>query len=136
MVEQMFSLMEPAFREALARALAIRFEEAEIAELLEFFETPLGEKFAREAFFVQYDPQMVAAMEQVGPALIEVLPEMMEKAEEIDAGLESVRSFSDLSEAERTRVAAALGKSIAELDALEPVIETEILEDKDSEPVI
>ncbi|MEL6529088.1 MAG: DUF2059 domain-containing protein [Pseudomonadota bacterium] len=135
MVEQMFVIMEPAFRDALARALTTRFDETEMGDLLEFFATPLGEKFAREAFFVQYDPQMIAAMEQVGPALVEVLPDMMAKAEEIEAELEDARSFSQLSEAERERVASALGKSVTELDALEPQEDTDMLDSEVDESV-
>ncbi|MEO0462375.1 MAG: DUF2059 domain-containing protein [Pseudomonadota bacterium] len=120
MVSQMFSAMEPAYREAYARSLAARFDEAEMTELLAFFDTPLGAKFAYESFAVQYDPQMLGVMEQMGPAMVEVLPGMVAKFEDFEAQFAKERRFGELSQTERERAAALLGKSVPELEALQP----------------
>ncbi|MBA4050278.1 MAG: hypothetical protein C0472_00005 [Erythrobacter sp.] len=66
--------IEPAYREGLARAFARRFDEAEIRELLTFFATPLGAKFAAQSFLVQYDPQIMGFMEAMGPAAAKLVP--------------------------------------------------------------
>ncbi len=135
MITRLLEAMEPAYREALARALTVRFDEAEMNELLAFFATPLGEKFARESFLVHHDPQMLGVMEQMGPAMVEILPAMMEEFEAIEADIENVRKFSELSEAERSEVARMLEKSISELDALEPQVDVEVLDEGDDESV-
>jgi len=135
-VSRLLEAMEPAYREALSRALTLRFDEVEMGELQTFFATPLGEKFARESFLVHHDPQMLGVMEQMGPALSEILPGMMEEFESFEADFENVRKFSDLSEAERDRVAALLEKSITELDALEPQFDIEMLEEDSDEGVV
>lgn len=121
MMGQLFAAIEPAYRDAYARALATRFDEGEMRELLAFFDTPLGGKFARESLLVQYDPQMLAVMEQMGPAMVEILPGMMEGIAALEAEIESERRFGELSAAERARAARLIGKSEAELDALQPV---------------
>ncbi|MBV7265749.1 DUF2059 domain-containing protein [Erythrobacter ani] len=125
MIGQMFSAMEPAYREALARAFATRFTDAEMTELLAFFETPVGGKFAVESFRVQYDPQMVSVMEEMGPAMVQVMPSIMEGFAAMEAEFPAARVFSDLSEAERLRLSELLGKSTAELEALAPQADTE-----------
>lgn len=124
-VAKMFDAMEPFYREAMSKSLAVRFDEAEMIEVLKFFDTPVGEKFALSSFMVHYDPQMLGVMEQMGPAMMAVLPEMMEGFAELEENYPPARSFSELSAAERGRVSDLLGKPVTELDALEPQIEVE-----------
>lgn len=121
MMGRLFDAIEPSYRDALARALATRFEEAEMRELLAFFDTPTGAKFARESLLVQYDPQMLGVMEQMGPAMVEIMPSMIESIAALEAEVESERRFGELSAAERARAARLIGKAEAELDALQPV---------------
>ena len=136
MITGMFDAMEPFYREALSKSLAVRFEDAEMAEVLEFFGTPTGEKYALSSFMVHYDPQMMGVMEQMGPAMLAAFPEMMEGFAELEENYPPARKFSELSEAERDRVARLLGKSVPELDALEPDIEVESNEDAVEDDVI
>ncbi|MEL7199908.1 MAG: DUF2059 domain-containing protein [Pseudomonadota bacterium] len=131
MMGELFAALEPSYRDAYARALTKRFGDEEMYELLTFFSTPLGEKFAVESFAIQYDPQMLGVMEQMGPAFAEVLPGILEDAEALDAVFEDERNFSDLSEAERARASGLLGKSVRELDALQ--LETQDVSDEDED---
>ncbi|QUL37450.1 DUF2059 domain-containing protein [Erythrobacter sp. JK5] len=135
-ITRLLAALEPAYREGLARALTLRFDKAEMSELLAFFATPVGEKFARESFLVHHDPQMLGVMEQMAPAMVEILPSLMEEFEAIEADIENVRTFSELSQAERAEVARLLEKPESELDALAPQADTEVLETEDGEPVI
>ncbi|NBC89146.1 MAG: DUF2059 domain-containing protein [Alphaproteobacteria bacterium] len=121
MMGRLFDTIEPSYREALARALATRFEEGEMREVLAFFATPTGAKFARESLLVQYDPQMLGVMEQMGPAMVEIMPSMIESIAALEAEVESERRFGELSAADRARAARLIGKAEAELDALQPV---------------
>ena len=134
MMGDMFEAIEPSYREALARAFTTRFDEAEMTELLAFFETPVGGKFAQQSILVQYDPQMMTMMEQMGPAMAEAFPAMMEGMIELAAEFPEARVFTELSAAERGRLAQLLGKGEAELEALSP--EREELEEDTEDGVI
>ena len=133
MIGKLLDLVEPAYREALAGALAVRFDEGEMRELLAFFATPVGAKFAQESFLVQFDPRMIGVMQAMGPAFVKIMPEVMEEAGAIEAELGTARDFTELSAAERTRAARLLDKSASELDALVPEYTVEADEE---DPVI
>lgn len=121
MMRRLFDALEPAYRDGMTRALTSRFDEAEMREALTILETPVGAKLAQQSFIVQYDPQMLGVMEQMGPALMQVMPGMMEDFGHLDAALEDDgRRFTELSAAERERAARLLGKSETELEALTP----------------
>jgi hypothetical protein len=126
--------IEPSYREGLGRAFARRFDEAEMRELLTFFATPLGAKFAAQSFLVQYDPQIMGFMDAMGPAAAKLVPEMTEEFEAIEAEFGGSRDFSELSAAERTRAARLIGKSERELDALVPEVTIES-EDEGEDPI-
>lgn len=121
----LFEAIEPSYREGLSRAYATRFEAEEMQQLIAFFQTPVGSKFARHSLLVQYDPQMMAMMEQIGPAMGEVMPEMFEEIMAIAEAYPDGRGFGDLGAAEKARAARLLGRSEAELEALQPVEEGE-----------
>lgn len=123
MVGELFSAIEPAYRGAYARALTTKFDEAEMTELLAFFEKPVGSKFAQQSFLVQYDPQMLGVMEQMGPAMMQVMPDMMESFKNFDEQFAEARTFGELSASERERAARLIGKPETELDALQPPAE-------------
>jgi len=120
MIGKVLEAVEPAYREGMARAFAVRFDEAEMRELLTFFATPVGGKFAQQSFLVQYDPRMMGVMEAMGPAFVKVIPDMVDEITAIEAELGTARDFSELSAAERRRAARLIGKSARELDALVP----------------
>jgi hypothetical protein len=135
MIGRLFDAIEPTYRDALARAMTGRFDDAELAEALTLMQNPLVAKLAQQSFVVQYDPQMMAVMEQLGPALIEVMPGMMEEFADLEAELaDEGRNFTELSRAERQRAARLLGKSENELDALAP--EAEQAEEETEDGVI
>ena len=104
---------------------SVRFEGSEMEELLVFFETPVGGKFAKESFLVQYDPQMMSMMEAMGPAMGEVFPKMMEQIAQMAEDFPDGRTFPELSAAERQRLSELLGKGESELEALAPEPEVE-----------
>ncbi|MCL9999178.1 MAG: DUF2059 domain-containing protein [Erythrobacter sp.] len=132
MIGKLLEAVEPAYREGLSRAIARRFDEAEMRELLAFFATPLGAKFASQSFLVQYDPQVMGVMEAMGPAAVKLLPDVTEEFAAIGAEFGDGRKFSELSAAERTRAARLIGKSERELDALVPEA---MIEDEGEDPI-
>ena len=112
--------IEPAYREGLARAYAVRFTEAELTELDAYFQTPVGAKYAAESLLIFSDPQVMAAMNEMAPAMIGAMPEVMAGTIEAAEEFPEPRSFSDLSPAEQARLADLLGVTEAELRASEP----------------
>jgi hypothetical protein len=128
--------IEPAYRTALAQSLATRFNEQEMRDLLTFFATPLGAKFAQQSFAVQMDPRMMGAMEAMGPAMVKLMPDVETDLAAIEAEFGAARDFTDLSSSERRRAARLIGKSVSELDALVPEITTEDEgEDEEEDPI-
>lgn len=134
LIGDMLQAIEPAYRSGLSRAYATRFSRAEMEELLAFFDTPLGGKFAVQTTLVQYDPQVMGVMEDIGPAMSEVLPKMIVQIAELAEKYPDARKFGELSAAERDRAARLLGKSEQELEALQPV-EEEAADFDEDEPV-
>ena len=67
---------------------------------------------------------MMAMMEQFGPAMGEVMPGMLEEIVTIAEVYPEGRRFGELGPAEKARAASLLGRSAAELEALQPVEET------------
>lgn len=124
--------IEPAYRTALAQSLATRFSEQEMRDLLVFFATPLGGKFASQSFLLQMDPRIMGAMQAMGPAMVKVLPDVEEEVAAIKAEFGEARDFTELSAAERRRAAQLIGKSVSELDALVPEVTVEA-DDSDDE---
>lgn len=125
MIGELLAAIEPSYRAAMAHSFAVRFEDAEMRELLGFLATPTGGKFARESFLVQYDPRMIGAMEAMGPAFVEIMPAMIDEIAALEAELGSSRRFGELSKPERERAARLIGKSVRELDMLAPEPEPE-----------
>lgn len=125
MVTDVMKQIEPAYRVGLVRAYATRFTQEELTELDGFFSTKTGGRYAAESFLIYADPQVMAAMNDMMPAMIEMMPKMMEGMAKVSEQFPPARRFSELSAQERDRVARLLGKSVPELDALEPQIEVE-----------
>ena len=110
-----YAAVEPPVRAGLAKAYAVRFDEAQLADISSFFATPTGGEFARQSMALFADPQVMGAT-------IEAMPEMIGSFTEMEtsmlAALESLpaeRDYADLSAAQRARMADLLG---VEPDAL------------------
>lgn len=90
MVEEMIPTLariEPAVREALARAYARRFTAAQLADMTRFFSTPSGSAFAREWMTVMTDKEMSAATKGAAPEMVKAMPRIVEKVKAATAHL-------------------------------------------------
>lgn len=112
--------IEPSYRAGLARAYAVRFSNAELADLDTYFATPVGQKYARESFLIFADPQVMSTMNEMMPSVMEAMPGMMGNVGDIVAKYPKGRTFSALSPQEQDRLAALLGVSLEDLSASEP----------------
>ncbi|MEL7189354.1 MAG: DUF2059 domain-containing protein [Pseudomonadota bacterium] len=120
MLSGIFDKVEPAYRSGLARAYAVRFTDAELADLDAYFQTPVGAKYAAESFLIYADPQVMESMNEMMPLVMEAMPGMMEGMAEVTEKYPEGRKFPALNDTEKEELAALLGVSLDDLANSEP----------------
>ncbi|WP_141396504.1 MULTISPECIES: DUF2059 domain-containing protein [Sphingomonas] len=108
---ELMGRFEPRMRAALAAAYARRFTAPQLREMNAFFATPTGGAFAAESMTIFMDPEMMQEMQGMMPAVMEQLPAILKKARAATANLPPPRKLSDLTPAERAKLAQLLGTS-------------------------
>jgi hypothetical protein len=101
--------MEPRFRAGLARAYARKFSAAQLADLGRFFDTPTGSAYAAESMLLYMDPEVMGEMKTMMPELMNKMPDMMKAMKDATAHLPPARKTSELTDAERAKLAALMG---------------------------
>lgn len=129
LVTETMTQIEPGYREGLARAYAVRFSSPELADLNTYFATPVGSKYAAESMLIYTDPQVMSAMNEMMPAMLGMVPQMMEKIAAANAELPAPRRFSELSDEERAKLSELLEVSEDELAEAEPEPQPEVAAD-------
>ncbi len=111
-------IIEPLYRDGLTRAYAARFDATQLADIGTFFATPSGRAFATQNMKVMADPQVMSASMQAMPAMIGQMGDITAQIEARMAALPAEKTWSDLSPAERRRMAELLGIGEADLEPL------------------
>ncbi len=114
MMEDMVGLMtelEPAMREGLGDAYANRFSAEELAQLNAFFDTPVGRKYAENSLSIFMDPAFMSKTQEMMPQLMKAMPGIVERMQEATADLPPARSIDELSDEEREKLAAVMGRA-------------------------
>lgn len=111
----MFAKIEPAMRDGMSRAYAVRFSEGELADINSFFATPTGGKYAAESMAIMADPQVMSGMMQAMPAVMQELPMLIEQLKAEEAKLPQPNGYGDLTDEQRGRLADLLGLEKREL---------------------
>lgn len=75
------AVMEPKMREGLARSMARRFDEKQLAEINAFLATGTGQEFAAQNMRMWVDPDVMRAMVQSIPHMIGAMPGAMIRLE-------------------------------------------------------
>jgi len=104
-------------REALSDVLAYHFDEAELAEIDAFISTPVGGEFARKILEIDREPRLSLALDKPYISIMDQVGDVEAKMAEIEKDLPRIRSFGELSPAERARVAELTGLSIEQIEA-------------------
>ena len=123
MMTDLISQIEPSYRLGLMRALAIRFTEAELRDLDAYFATPVGRKYAAESSLIHSDPQVMSAMNEMTPKMLEAMPSIFEDLGAIASKYPKGRTYSALSSSEQAQLATLLNVSADQLAANEPKVE-------------
>ena len=108
-VGKMMTAMEPSVREAMAQLYAINFNAAELTDIDAFFSTPSGAAYARKSFTMVSDPRMAGVMMQSMPAMMGSFEQIEADMATAVAGLPPVRTYADLEDAQRDRLAELTG---------------------------
>jgi hypothetical protein len=119
MMAEMTTLMttfEPAIRDGLASAYAARFDAAQLAELNRFFATPTGKAYAADSYLVMMSPEVMEKLQAFMPQMMKAMPTMIEKVKAATAGLPAPRTYEDLSDADKDKLAKVLGIPREQLD--------------------
>ena len=111
----MFTAMEGPMREGLSKAYAVRFDDAQLADIAAFFATPTGGEYARESMALFADPQVMQASMQALPAMMSGFGDIESAMREAMAALPAERGYDDLTEAQRKRMAELLDVDPAQL---------------------
>lgn len=111
----MFTAMEGPMREGLSNAYAVRFDDAQLADIAAFFATPTGGEYARESMALFADPQVMQASMQALPAMMSGFGDIESAMREAMEALPAERGYGDLTEAQRERMAELLDVDPAQL---------------------
>ena len=114
----MFTAMEGPMREGLSKAYAVRFDDAQLADIAAFFATPTGGEYARESMALFADPQVMQASMQALPAMMNGFGDIESAMREAMAALPAERGYGDLTGAQRQRMAELLDVDPAQLGDL------------------
>ncbi|MGZ2412610.1 electron transfer flavoprotein alpha subunit [Sphingomonas sp. F9_3S_D5_B_2] len=73
------AIIDPRVRDGLARSMARRFDERQLADINAFFVTPSGRALAAQYIQMWVDPDMMRSMASSMPEMMKLMPGMMEK---------------------------------------------------------
>ncbi|WP_209349194.1 DUF2059 domain-containing protein [Pontixanthobacter sp. CEM42] len=116
-MNQMMTAMEPAMRKGMSEVYAVHFSSTELGEINSFFKTETGANFARKSFTISSDPRLIGSIMESLPEMMGLFETIGKQMEEATAELPAVRTYEDLSEAERARLAELVGMDASGLEA-------------------
>lgn len=76
---QVSAIIDPRIREGLARSMARRFDEHQLADINGFFATPSGQALATQYMQMWVDPDMMRSIFTSMPDMMKLMPGMMQK---------------------------------------------------------
>lgn len=78
---KMAAIIEPRMRDGLARSMARRFDEKQLADINAFLATDSGKAFGAQSMAMYVDPDVMRAMISSVPEMMTAMPEAMERIE-------------------------------------------------------
>lgn len=115
-IGKMMNAIEPTMRDAMAELYAIHFNARELADIGAFFSTDSGAAFARKSFTMASDPRMMAATMEAMPQMVGSFAEIEADLAAAVADLPPVRTYADLDDAQRARLAELTGLDQTEIE--------------------
>ena len=84
---KMAAIVEPRLRDGLARSMARRFDEKQLADLNAFLATDSGKAFGSQSMAMYVDPDVMRAMIGSFPEMMKAMPDAMKRVEAATAHL-------------------------------------------------
>jgi len=119
-MSDLMSQYEPQMRDALAHAYAANFTVAQLDDLDRYFSTPTGAAYAAKSMVIYMDPSMMQQMQTMMPDMLKKMPEIFAAVGKKTADLPQPRKITDLSPAERSKLASLLNVKVADLQDPKP----------------
>lgn len=94
MLVKVGEVAEPKFRDGMARVLARKFDDRQLAEIRTFLATPTGAAYGQEMVGIWFQPEVMRGAFQIFPELMKMLPEMKEDSDALDAQMKSLGASS------------------------------------------
>lgn len=88
-------VMEPKFREGMARSLARKFDAKQMGEIQAFLATPTGAAYGREMIGLWFEPDVMRGTFQAFPEMMKLMPDMMKDAAALDAQMKASANASE-----------------------------------------
>ena len=89
---KMATIIEPRMRDGLARSMARRFDEKQLADVNAFLATDSGKAFGAQSMAMYVDPDVMRAMIGSFPEMMKAMPEAMKRVEAETAHLPKPKS--------------------------------------------
>jgi hypothetical protein len=89
---KMAAIIEPKMREGLARSMARRFDEKQLADLYAFLATDSGKAFGSQSMAMYVDPDVMRAVMSSFPEMMKAMPDAMQRVEAATAHLPKPKS--------------------------------------------
>jgi hypothetical protein len=118
MMRNMMTVMEPTMRKAMSELYAIHFSQKELDDIEAFFLTESGAAYARKSFTMSSDPRIISASMEVMPQMMEAIGDMEKTMAAASADLPPKRSFAELTDAQKARIAEMTGYTVEEIEGL------------------
>lgn len=78
-IGKMSTVIDPRMREGLARSMARRFDERQLADINAFFATPSGHALATQYMQLWFEPDTMRSMMGAFPEMMKLMPDAMQK---------------------------------------------------------
>lgn len=84
------AVAEPKLRDGMARALARKFDAAQIGEINAFLATPTGQVYGREMIGLWFEPDVIRGAVAMFPEMVKMLPDMMKDGAALDSQIKAL----------------------------------------------
>ncbi|WP_243853419.1 DUF2059 domain-containing protein [Sphingopyxis panaciterrae] len=105
LISEVLGDMEPPMREGMAKAYARKFSAAQLGDLNSFLATPTGTAYAHDWMAMQADPEVMLSVIKAVPPLINKFIDRGPQIEKDMKDLPAEKAFTDLSDAELSKLA-------------------------------
>lgn len=95
MLTKVGNVAEPKLREGMARAMARKFDTAQLAEVNTFLATPTGARYGREMVGMWFEPDVMRGAFELFPEMIKMMPELAGDAAALDAVMKEGKKPAD-----------------------------------------